>query len=185
MGSLFARGATAFGICLFCILNVGSANAATHKIVAIGASNTYGYGKGAHSGGVSSSQAFPARLEALLRARGIDAQVINAGVQGDTAAGIAARLDSAVPDGTEVVILDPAYGNDDGANISAGAVEGYVGQIRSRLSARHIAVIVLPRLVTLAGAANRDPDGQHFNAQGHARIASYLDSRVMASLKTK
>lgn len=42
--------------------------------------------------GLPASQAFPARLEAALRARGHDVAVINAGVSGDTTAGGKARI---------------------------------------------------------------------------------------------
>ena len=57
------------------------------KIVALGASNTEGWG-------VSPSEAYPARLQALLKARGIDATVINAGIAGDTTGGMMARLET-------------------------------------------------------------------------------------------
>ena len=48
-------------------------NAAPLRIVAIGASNTHGFY-------VGNEGAYPAQLQALLRAKGIDAQVTNAGV---------------------------------------------------------------------------------------------------------
>ena len=51
-------------------------------IVALGASNTVG----------RSGTSYPAELEALLKAKGYDVRVINAGVNGDTTAGMAARL---------------------------------------------------------------------------------------------
>lgn len=70
------------------------------NIVAIGASNTFGWG-------VGSQNAYPAQLQALLRKRGIDANVTNAGVPGDVTAGMLRRLDTAVPSGTSVVILQP------------------------------------------------------------------------------
>jgi len=81
---------------------VGAAHGAT--VVALGASNTYGKG-------VSPGQAYPAQLQALLRARGLNVQVINAGINGDTTAGMLARLDQAVPRGTSVVVFQPG-GND-------------------------------------------------------------------------
>ena len=67
--------------------------AAVLNIVAIGASNTSGWG-------VGTQDAYPARLQALLRKKGIPANVINAGVLGDTTAGMLRRVDSAVPKGT-------------------------------------------------------------------------------------
>ena len=74
------------------------------NIVAIGASNTTGFG-------VGEQNAYPAVLQALLRKKGIAANVINAGVNGDVTAGMLRRIDSAVPKGTDIVILQPG-GND-------------------------------------------------------------------------
>ena len=70
------------------------------RIVAIGASNTHGWY-------VGNAGAYPAQLQALLRAKQIDAQVTNAGVPFDTTAMMLRRLDREVPDGTEIVILQP------------------------------------------------------------------------------
>src|SRR5258708_3405184 len=64
------------------LANTWSASAASLNIVAFGASNTAGRGKGSHPGGVSRSEAYPAQLEALLRAKGSDAHLANAGVAG-------------------------------------------------------------------------------------------------------
>src|SRR5947207_11780891 len=76
------------------------AQAASLNIVAIGASNTSGWG-------VGEANAYPARLQALLRVRGYDAHVTNAGVPFQTTVGMLERIDSAVPDGIDLVILQP------------------------------------------------------------------------------
>ena len=76
-------------------------------IVALGASNTVG----------RSGTSYAAELEALLKAKGYDVRVINAGVNGDTTAGMAARLEFAVPNGTRLVLLNPANRNDERAGI--------------------------------------------------------------------
>jgi acyl-CoA thioesterase I len=55
--------------------------------------------------GLPSGQAFPARLEAWLGKRGIATRVVNAGVSGDTTAGGLARLDWALADKPDLVIL--------------------------------------------------------------------------------
>ena len=55
------------------------------RIVALGDSLFAGYG-------LQASQSYPARLEAALRARGINARIRNAGVSGDTSADGLARL---------------------------------------------------------------------------------------------
>ena len=65
-----------------------SVDIAQAQIVAIGASNVAGRG-------VSSSDAWPAQLEGMLAAKGRNVHVTNAGISGDTNAGMLARLDSA------------------------------------------------------------------------------------------
>src|SRR5256885_14806264 len=74
------------------------------QVVALGASNTAGKG-------VAPQSAYPAQLEALLRAKGYNGHVTNAGINGDTTAGMLARLDTTVPNGTRVGNLQPG-GND-------------------------------------------------------------------------
>ena len=121
---------------LACIFHVVEAEAASINIVALGASQTAGRGNGRHSGGVSPEQAFPAQLESMLRARGYDAQVTNAGVAGDTTDGMLARLDSSVPVGTKLVILQP--GSNDGKHGASAGASVNVPQIIQKLKARGI-----------------------------------------------
>ncbi|HEY6255863.1 MAG TPA: GDSL-type esterase/lipase family protein [Xanthobacteraceae bacterium] len=155
-----------------------SAIAAPLNIVALGASNTSGRGQGHHPGGVAQSQAYPAQLEAMLRAKGIDAHVRNAGVPGDTTGGMLQRMNSAVPNGTQIVILQTG-GNDARQGVSSGDASANAAAMTSRLEARGIKVILLDKLD--APSSTRDPDGQHFNAQGHAAIAASLLPRVIAA----
>jgi acyl-CoA thioesterase-1 len=168
----------AMTLAVFCLLaGAGNVAAAPLNIVALGASNTAGRGQGSHPGGVSRSQAYPAQLERLLRAQGYDAHVRNAGIAGDTTGGMLRRMNSAVPNGTQIVILQTG-GNDarQGVGADAGA---NTAQITSKLQARGIKVILLDRLN--APKSTRDPDGQHFNAQGHAAIAAGLLPQVIAA----
>ncbi len=69
------------------------------RIVAFGDSLTSGYG-------LRQSQSFPSQLQKALRARGHNVEVSNAGVAGDTTAGGLGRLDWAVPQGTDAVIVE-------------------------------------------------------------------------------
>ncbi len=69
------------------------------RIVAFGDSLTAGYG-------LRPKHAFPAQLQRVLKKRGHNVVVINAGVSGDTTAGGLERLAWAVPDGTDAVILE-------------------------------------------------------------------------------
>jgi acyl-CoA thioesterase-1 len=165
-------------VCLVALVLPGAAQAASVHIVALGASNTYGHGRGRTNGGVEPSQAFPAQLKAMLRGRGIDAHIANAGIPGDTTGGMLARLGSAVPAGTQIVILQP--GGNDGRRGEGASTAGNVAAIQQQLASRHIKVIVtgMP-----APPGTRDPDGQHFNAQGHAAVAASLLPKVMAAMR--
>lgn len=164
------------GVVLF---HAVEADAATINIVALGASQTAGRGQGRHSGGVSPDQAFPAQLESMLRARGYDAQVTNAGVAGDTTDGMLSRLDSSVPAGTRLVILQPGT-NDGSRGGSAGATVN-VPKIIQNLKARGIKVIManMRRAVT---AADIGPDGQHLTARGQTLVAARLLPQVIGAI---
>ena len=155
-----------------------TASAAPLNIVALGASNTAGKGQGKHPGGVERNQAYPAQLEALLRAKGIDAHVRNAGIAGDTTGGMLRRMDSVVPNGTQIVILQIG-GNDARQGVSSADASANTATMTSKLAARGIKVILLDKLD--APASTRDPDGQHYNAQGHAALAAGLLPRVIAA----
>ena len=74
------------------------ATAKTPEVLAFGDSLTAGLG-------LPASEAFPAQLEARLKAEGIDVKVINAGVSGDTTTDGLARLDWALADKPDYVIL--------------------------------------------------------------------------------
>jgi|SRR6476660_8835542 acyl-CoA thioesterase I len=139
-------------------------------IVALGASNTVG------RGGAS----YPTELEALLKAKGYDVRVVNAGVNGDTTADMAGRLDSAVPNGTRLVLLNPANRNDQRAGIR-GQQPTYIAQIRSRLGARGIRIIVLPSIVSMAGNAHHT-DSEHFDAGGYRLVAVRVLPQVMKTI---
>lgn len=138
-------------------------------IVAIGASNTAGWGVGAE-------QAYPALLQALLRERGYDAHVANAGVSFSTTNGMLKRLDRVVPVGTSIVILQPG-GNDTRFFGTKEQREKNIATIVERLRARHIRVIVFENAVV-----PRDQlqwDRIHFTRKGHATAAAYLLRQVI------
>jgi len=81
------------------LLPEATAAAVPVKILAFGDSLTAGYG-------VMPEQAFPARLQARLAADGIAAEVLNGGVSGDTTADGAARLDWALADRPDIVLVE-------------------------------------------------------------------------------
>lgn len=85
--------------------------------------------------------AFPAVLEASLRAGGIDATVANAGVASDTSADGLARLDRDVPPGTDGVIVELGA-NDQLRRTAPEALASALDQIVSRLRSRGVGVLL-------------------------------------------
>jgi acyl-CoA thioesterase-1 len=104
------------------------------RIVALGDSLTAGLG-------LPANDAFPAKLEAALRAKGITAEVANAGVSGDTASRGVARLDWSVPEGTDAVIVELGA-NDMLLGIDPKITRNALTEIVHRLRARHIPVLL-------------------------------------------
>lgn len=103
-------------------------------LVAFGDSLTAGLG-------LSPAEAFPARLEAALRERGHDVRVVNAGVSGDTASGGLARLDWAVGEDADGVIVE--LGANDALRGIDPAVTGVaLDAILTRLAQRNVAVLL-------------------------------------------
>jgi acyl-CoA thioesterase-1 len=143
-------------------------------IVALGASNTAGWG-------VPFDAAYPARLQALLQARGIEAKVRNRGVAGDTTGGMLARLEAVVRPGTMLVILQP--GSNDERMGLAGERAGNIGKIRAQLNARGIKLIVMENSVldALPRSELRE-DGLHFTPAGYALLAERILPEVLAAL---
>jgi acyl-CoA thioesterase-1 len=148
-----------------------AANSASAQIVALGASNTAGRG-------VSTSEAFPAQLEGMLRARGSSTHVTNAGVSGDTTGGMLSRLSSSVPDGTKIVIVQYG-GNDNREAISPAVRQANIASIEQQLRARGIKVVRADGLVRSARSSGLvQSDGVHLSAAGHQRVASELSRMV-------
>jgi acyl-CoA thioesterase I len=145
-------------------------------VVALGASNTAGYG-------VGTEYAYPAVLERLLRNRGVDTIISNAGVSGDTTGEMLARLDRAVPSGTRLVIFQPGS-NDVRRGLGEEVREANIGVIQSRLSARHIGVVRVATAFASPLAGHLQGDGIHFTKAGHARIANRLFYRVFVALNS-
>jgi acyl-CoA thioesterase-1 len=148
------------------VLFGGTAQAAT--VVALGASKTLGKG-------VSPSQAYPAQLKVLLRAKGLNVNVINAGINGDTTGGMLARLHNVVPKGTSVVVLQP------GGNDRRKGAPDQTSEIQSRLHAMGIRVVLLPNNM-LRGLPHQ-PDGMHLTPEGYRMLAEKVAGQVVGALR--
>jgi acyl-CoA thioesterase-1 len=104
------------------------------KIIAFGDSLTAGYG-------LPDNDGFVPRLQAALAAKGIAADIQNAGVSGDTASDGLVRLDWSVPEHTDAVILELGA-NDMLRGIKPEVTRNALDAILRRLAARHIAVLL-------------------------------------------
>jgi acyl-CoA thioesterase-1 len=159
---------TQIAIVSFCI----SAGAASAQIVALGASNTAGYG-------LSSAQSWPAQLQAMLQAKGSTTKVINAGVSGDTSAGISSRIGSAVPEGTRIVILSVFTLNDNRKGLTPVEHQANIASIERQLRSRGIRIINANGLIRSALKAGMvQGDGIHLTAEGCRRVAMGLIGSV-------
>jgi acyl-CoA thioesterase-1 len=132
------------------------------QVVALGASNTAG--------------TYPAQLEAMLKAKRCNVSVVDAGVSGDTTGGMLARLDSAVPQGTRVVILQP------GTNDRRIGVPSQVPEILARLHVKGIKVVMLENATLNAFPSGMHQDRKHLTAEGYSALAAQLLPRVIAAL---
>ena len=104
------------------------------KLVVLGDSLSAGYG-------LPAPAAFPVRLQAALKDKGIATEMINAGVSGDTTSGGLGRLDWSVPDGTQGVILELGA-NDALRGTDPKVPREALTEIIKRLQARKIAVLL-------------------------------------------
>lgn len=111
-----------------------AARAKPIKMVVLGDSLSAGLG-------LPAAAAFPAQLQKALRNKGINVDIANAGVSGDTASGGRDRLAWSVPKGTDAVIVELGA-NDALRGIDPKITRQALSDIISRLKARGIAVML-------------------------------------------
>jgi len=161
---------------------------AQETIVVLGDSNTGGYG-------VGPQDSYPARLANKLQGYGRPVQVVNAGVFGDTLGGMASRVDTSVPLGTKLVIVQGGYNDlkqgvpaeESAANLEAILAKVHARQARAvvcgffdenwdalgrKLAARYGDTFVPGN--TCYDPNYAGPDGLHMTAEGHEVVASRL-----------
>lgn len=165
-------------------------------VVALGDSNTAGYG-------VGQGNAFPAQLSTMLQRRGYNARIANAGISGDTFGGMLNRLDTSVPAGTRLVIVQGGY-NDlirgTPRDVIIARMQGILQQLRARRVSAILCGFFFPewdavgrRLAAQYGArfvpgstcyspSHTGPDRLHMSAQGHTVVAQRLVPVVASAL---
>jgi acyl-CoA thioesterase-1 len=124
------------------------------RIVALGDSLFAGYG-------LEPGQSYPARLESALRARGINARIMNAGVSGDTTAGGLQRLAFTLNGQTPKLAIISLGGNDMLRALPPEQTRANLEAILTELDQRRIKVVLLGMLA--APNLGADYAGQ-FNA---------------------
>jgi acyl-CoA thioesterase-1 len=92
------RGAAFVALTLGLGISVAPASAEGLRLVALGDSLTQGYG-------LELGEGFVPQLEAWLRAQGLEVEVINAGVSGDTTAGGLARMDWTLAEPVDAMLV--------------------------------------------------------------------------------
>jgi acyl-CoA thioesterase-1 len=119
------------------------------RLLAFGDSMLSGYG-------LRTSESYPAKLEAALRARGINARMSNAGVSGDTTAdglqrlGFTLKSQGPVPD----VVIVSLGGNDMLRGLPPEQTEANLDAILTELGRRKIKVVLLGMLAPPNMGAN-------------------------------
>lgn len=120
----------AFGL----VVSGGARAEAPLKIVAFGDSLTAGYG-------LAAKDAFPAKLERALQAKGMRVEIENAGVSGDTSSGGLSRLEWSIPEGTDAVILELGA-NDMLRGVDPSVTKKSLDAILAKLKERNIVVLL-------------------------------------------
>jgi acyl-CoA thioesterase-1 len=142
-----------FLVLLAVLLAPLSVSAQTLHILAFGDSLTAGLG-------VDPGEAFPARLEAALKAKGHEIVITNAGVSGDTSTAGAERLDWSLTGEVDGVILELGA-NDALRGIDPEATEKALDGILGALQQRKLPVL----FVGMLAPRNLGPDyGKKFDA---------------------
>ncbi|KQZ00374.1 hypothetical protein ASD45_05510 [Pseudolabrys sp. Root1462] len=172
----------AFGSLLWCV-TVWPAQSRPIAIVAFGDSATSGYL-------IKRDDAYPAQLQRVLRAKGYDVVVSNAGVAGDTTQGALKRLDLAIDPDTAICIVEFGV-NDLRMGVPRAVMEKRLGTIIETLNRRHIEVLViryggvdLSHVAVrhhalyvpwkVAPGRHRARDGAHYNAEGYRIVVGQM-----------
>ncbi len=155
---VIAAAKAAMVVAVLVFAGAGKAGAQT-RIVAFGDSNTYGQG-------LPRGEDWPSKLEALLKAKGHDVRVINAGVSGNTTVDALNRVDSAVAAGTDIAIV--TFGvNDARRGVPPATIGKNLLEIVSRIKSRGTQVILCGRRAPFPHGY--DIEGYRTTIQGIAR----------------
>ncbi len=120
-------------VTILAVMSAGGV-AAQQRVVAFGDSLTAGLG-------LPEAEGFVPRLEAWLQAEGLDVEVVNAGLSGDTTAGGLARVAWVLDGGADLVILELGA-NDMLRGVSPALARQNLDAILAEITARGIKVLL-------------------------------------------
>jgi acyl-CoA thioesterase I len=135
MAGLYLRRMRALIFALAWCFMVTQAAAKPITIFALGDSLTAGYG-------LAEADAYPAKLQEALRRTHPGITVVNGGISGDTAADGAARLDWALPDHADAVIVELGA-NDALRGLDPVQTEAALNDILEKLKAKALPVLLM------------------------------------------
>lgn len=144
--------------------------AAKPRVVFLGDSLTAGLG-------LPVDQSYPALIEKKLRERGLDYEIVNAGVSGDTTAGGLRRLDWSL-DGDARVLVVALGGNDGLRGLPVGDMKKNLRAILDRAKARRIPVV----LAGMEAPPNNGADYTREFRQVYVDLANEYDVRFIPFL---
>lgn len=182
LGTIAVSSVLAVAATLGVIAASGAAQADPIRIVAFGDSWTVGRY-------LQSQDAYPAQLEAALRAKGYDVTVQNAGSNGDTTITALERADAAVPAGTTIAIVE--FGINDERSFNRPPTKDNLETLVRRLQGRGVQVLLVgARGLDFSDVAAREGaayeqwpmlardeigrDGHHPNAEGYKLFVAHM-----------
>ena len=147
------------------------------RIAVIGDSNVTGYG-------LPAGEAYPARLERALRAKGLDVRVRNAGLNGDTTAHLASRLAAAAPDGTRIAVIWIGT-NDLRRGIAPAVVRRHIETIAAQLRARGIEAVRIEQSEVATFFADRRlvQHNRYLNGAGYEHVVDLTLPRIEKTVR--
>jgi acyl-CoA thioesterase-1 len=140
-----------------------SATAGPVTVLALGDSLTAGYG-------LEQDESFPAQLEKALLAAGYAVKVVNAGVSGDTSAGGLSRIEWALADRPQIVVVELGA-NDALRGLDPAQTHANLNQIIARLNQAGCRVI----LAGMQSPRNLGPDYNNTFDQIYPNLAKRYD----------
>ena len=127
--------------------------------------------------GLPADQSYPAIIGNKLKARGLDFEIVNAGVSGDTTAGGVRRLDWSLEGDVRLLVI-ALGGNDALRGLPPAEMKKNLAAMLDRAKARNIPVV----LAGMEAPPNNGPDYTREFRQVYADLADAYDARFIPFL---